>query len=108
VIVRLDLERDRETLAEVEHAGVLAGPLQNALAGRREPAQEGSRVLVAAVLRPEQREDRQLEMVRVSAEELSDPVCLPVGETESAMEGLIGDLCQVTQCNRGHRRHALR
>jgi hypothetical protein len=57
-------------------------------------------VLVAAVLRPEEREDRELEMVRVSAEQLPDTLRLPVGETEGAVERLGGDLRQVIQCNR--------
>ena len=34
VVVALDLERDREPVAEVEHAGVLARPLEHALARR--------------------------------------------------------------------------
>jgi hypothetical protein len=80
MVVRLDLERDREPLAEVEDACVLAGPLEDALAGRRQPSQERRRVLVPAVLRPEEGEDRELEVVRVAAEELSDAVRLPVRE----------------------------
>jgi hypothetical protein len=43
-------------------------------------------VLVAAVLRPEQREDGELEVVRVAADQLADTVELPVGETERAVE----------------------
>jgi hypothetical protein len=43
-------------------------------------------VLVAAVLRPEQREDRELEVVRIPSEELLDTVELPVGQTEGAVE----------------------
>jgi hypothetical protein len=35
VVVALDLERDRESVAEVEHTGVLAGPLQDPLARAR-------------------------------------------------------------------------
>ena len=104
VVVRLDLERDREPLAEVEHAGVLARALEHALAGRWETPQERRRVLVAAVLRPEQREDRQLEVVRVAPEKLPDSVRLPVRETESTVERLFGDLRQVIQCIRGNRR----
>ena len=91
VVVRLDLERDRDAVAEVDHAGVLARPLQHALAARRQPAQQRRRVLVAAVLRPEQREDRELEVVRRPPEQLPDTVELPVGETESAVERLVGD-----------------
>jgi len=70
-------------------------------------------VLVAAVLRPEEGEDRELEMVRVSAEQLPDTLRLPVGETEGAVERLGGDLRQVIQSNQGcggisRRRSALR
>jgi hypothetical protein len=43
-------------------------------------------VLVAAVLGPEQREDRQLEVVRRPPEQLSDTVELPVREAEAAVE----------------------
>jgi len=43
-------------------------------------------VLVAAVLRPEQREDGELEVVRVATHQLADTVELPVRETERAVE----------------------
>jgi hypothetical protein len=66
MVVALDLEGDRETVAEVEHAGILARPLENPLALARQPLQEQRRVLVAAVLRPEERKDRELEVVRVA------------------------------------------
>jgi hypothetical protein len=56
-------------------------------------------VLVAAVLRPEEGEDRELEMVRVAAEQLPDTLGLPVGQTERAVERLGGDLRQVIECN---------
>ena len=39
--------------------------------------QEQRRVLVAAVLRPEQREDRELEVVRLAAEQVVDPLDSP-------------------------------
>ena len=87
VVVGLDLERDRLAVAEVEHARVLARPLQHALARRRQPLQEQRRVLVAAVLRPEEREDGELEVVRVAPEQLADSVQLPVGETEGRWSG---------------------
>ena len=59
-------------------------------------------MLVAAVLRPEQREDRKLEVVGVAAEQFPDTVRLPVGETERAVQRLMGgQLRQVIQCNRG-------
>jgi hypothetical protein len=51
-------------------------------------------VLVTAVLRPEEREDSKLEVVRVTAEQALDTVELSVGETESAVEWLLGDRAQ--------------
>jgi hypothetical protein len=57
-------------------------------------------VLVAAVFRPEEGEDRQLEMVRVAPEQLPDTARLPVGQTKGAVKRLGGDLRQVIQSNR--------
>jgi hypothetical protein len=65
-------------------------------------------VLVAAVLRPEEREDRQLEMVRVAPEQADDALELPVGQSESSVEGLFGDLRQVSQSSREARRRRSR
>ena len=97
MVVRLGLERDRDAVAEVDHAGVLARPLKDALAARRQPAQERRGVLVAAVLRPEQREDRQLEVVRRPAEQLPDTVELSVGQTERTVKRLVGHGSQRTR-----------
>jgi hypothetical protein len=99
VVVALDLERDRLALAEVDHARVLSRPLQHARAGRRQPPQQPGRVLVAAVLRPEQREDRQLEVVRIAAEQLLDALQLSVREAEGAVERLFDDLRQSGECS---------
>ena len=101
VVVALDLEGDRLAVAEVDHAGVLAGALQHARPGRRQPPQQRGGVLVAAVLRPEQREDGELEVVRVALEQLPDAVELPVGETERPMERLFGDRRQRIERSRG-------
>jgi len=57
-------------------------------------------VLVAAVLRPQQREDRELEVVRRALQQLADTVELPVRQAESAMERLFRDLRQAAQCSR--------
>ena len=97
VVVGLGLEGDGDTVAEIDHAGVLARPLKDALAARRQPAQERRGVLVAAVLRPEEREDRQLEVVRRSAEQLPDTVELSVGETERTVKRLVGHGSQRTR-----------
>jgi hypothetical protein len=51
-------------------------------------------VLVAAVLRPEQREDRELEVVRLPLEQFADPLELLVGQPECAVQRLFGNLRQ--------------
>jgi hypothetical protein len=43
-------------------------------------------MLVPAVLRPEEGEDRELEVVRGSVEQLSDAIELVVGEAEAAVQ----------------------
>jgi hypothetical protein len=86
VVVALDLERDRETVAQVEDARVLARALQDAGAARGQPAEERCGVLVPAVLGPQEREHRELEVVRVAPEQRADSLELPVGEAECAME----------------------
>jgi len=48
-------------------------------------------VLVPAVLRPEEREDRELEVVRLALEQLLDTIEFPVGQAEGAVERLFGD-----------------
>ena len=65
-------------------------------------------MLVAAVLGPEKREDRQLEVVRLALEQLDNALQLPVGQSESAVNGLIGDLRQVIQSSREGRRQTPR
>ena len=61
-------------------------------------------MLVAAVLGPEEREDRELEMVRVSVEQLADAVELPVGQPQGAMQRLFRrDLRQGSECSRAGR-----
>ena len=86
VVVALDLEADRESVSQIEDARVLARPLKHARAGRRQSLQEQRRMLVAAVLRPEEGEDRELEVVRIALEQRADSLELSVGETECAME----------------------
>jgi hypothetical protein len=57
-------------------------------------------MLVAAMLGPEQREDGELEVVRLPLEQLTDSAVLAVGKTESAMERLFGDPRQRVESNR--------
>jgi hypothetical protein len=61
------------------------------------------------VLRPEQREDGELEMVRVAAQELPDSIRFPVGQTEHTVQRLgVRDLRQVIQSSRGTGRNLTR
>jgi hypothetical protein len=101
MVVALDLERDRLALAEVDDPRVLARPLEDARRRGREATEEGRRVLVGAMLGPEQREDRQLEVVRVATEQFADSVELPVREAQGAVERLFCDRRQVIQSSRG-------
>jgi hypothetical protein len=100
VVVRLDLERDGEPVAKVDDAGVLARALEDAGTRGRQPPKQARRVLVAAVLRPEQREDGELEVVRVAAEQGPDLVELPVGQSEGPVQRLFGDRRQVPESSR--------
>jgi hypothetical protein len=105
MVVALDLEADGLAVAEVDHAGVLTGALQHAFTGGGKPLEEASRVLVAAVLRPEEREDRQLEVVRLALEQVDDALELSVGQSQLAMnggavDGLFRDRRQVIQSSR--------
>jgi hypothetical protein len=51
-------------------------------------------VLVTAVLRPQEREDGELEVVRVALQQLPDSLELPVGQTEGPVERLFRDRSQ--------------
>jgi hypothetical protein len=88
MVVALDLEGHGFAVAEVDDAGVLAWALEDARRFRREALEEERRVLVAAVLRPEEREDGELEVVRLPLEQLLDTVEFPVGQAEGAVERL--------------------
>jgi hypothetical protein len=67
-------------------------------------------MLVAAVLRPEQREDRQLEVVGLPLEQLDDARVLGVAEAERLVERLFRDPRQEIESIRltgGFQRRAL-
>ena len=72
MIMALYLERDRLTFAEVDDTCVLAGPLEHARAVARETLQQEGRMLVAAMLRPEEGKNRQLELVRRATQQTPD------------------------------------
>ena len=87
VVVGLDLERDREPVADRDDAGVLARPGDDALALRRQRPEQRLRALVRAVLAPHDAEHRQLEVVRVApAQPVADGVELVVGDAQPPVQ----------------------
>ena len=86
MVVRFELERDGQPVADRHDARVLAGPRHDALAAGRQRAQQRPGALVRAVLAPHDAEHRELEVVRVAAEPLTDRVQLLVGEPERPMQ----------------------
>src|SRR5262249_19806204 len=60
VVVALDLEDRGEAIADVDRARVLARSLEHVGPGGGQLAEEGTRALVRAVLRPHDREDAEL------------------------------------------------
>ena len=96
VVVRLDLERHRPAVADLDHAGVLADPGEHPLLHRvrgrlAEVAQVHLRRLVGAVLAPHHRVHRQLGVGGPAAEDLPDPQVLVVLEPELAVGlGMVG------------------
>ena len=80
MIVRLDLEDRGEAVADVDRAGVLARPLQDARPAGRQLLQVDARALVAAVLRPHHREDAELGLGRLALQRAHDAVVFVGGE----------------------------
>ena len=87
VVVRLDLERAREPVPEVDRPRVLARAEHEPAALGRQRLEQPARVLVAAVLGPHQAEDRELDLVRLAPQLVDDQLVLGVGEPELAMAG---------------------
>ena len=93
VVVRFDLERDRQAVPDRDDPRVLARAGHDTVAGRRQGPQERLRALVRAVLAPHHAEHRELELVGVAAAEpRADRVELVVGHAQPAMERLRGAL----------------
>ncbi len=94
MVVALDLEGDRLAVADVDDAGVLARALEYGRALGRKSAQEERRMLVTAVLRPEEGEHGELEVVRLAFEQNADSIEFPVRQAERAVEWLLRDRAQ--------------
>ena len=76
VVVALHLEHDREAVADGDHAGVLARPLDHVRAAGGQRPQMNLRGLVRAVLVPHRREDAELGDRRLAADQLQDALVL--------------------------------
>ena len=82
MVVRLDLECDRPAAADVDGARVLARTHEHARTLGRQGSQQLLGVLVGAVLAPEQREHRELDLVGLAPELLDDQRVLGSREPE--------------------------
>src|ERR1700761_5312973 len=85
VVVGLDLERDRVTVADVDHPGVGPDPGQHGGAGGgllAELAQVHLGRLVGAVLAPHHRVQGQLGVGGTPAEQVPDPLVLGLGQAQ--------------------------
>src|SRR5581483_264348 len=72
MVVALHLEDRREAVADIDDAGILAGPLDNGFSCRRQSLQMRPRAFVAAVLGPHDGEDAELRIIRLAFEKLDD------------------------------------
>ena len=81
MIVAFHLKSHGQSVANIDHSSVLARPLQNMRAFRRQAFQIVSRALVATVLRPHDGEHAEFRMVWLSSEELDDLPVLFRGQT---------------------------
>jgi hypothetical protein len=80
MVVALDLEDGRHTIAEVDHARVLARPADHPWRLARQPLQPVLRRLVRAVLAPHHGKDAELDQVRGAPEDLEDAGVLGLAE----------------------------
>ena len=85
MVVALHLEHGGLAVAEIDHARILAGPLNDLRAFGRELFQPDARGLVGAVLRPHHREDAELGERRLPAE------CLEQSAIFIRAQAVLGD-----------------
>jgi hypothetical protein len=82
--------------------------LEHLVAGGGKTSKKQRRVLVAAVLRPEQREHCELEVVGIALQQFADSLELAVREPEGAVERLFGDPRQIVENSRSGGRVTLK
>src|SRR6185437_7895396 len=80
VVVALHLEDRRVAVANVDHAGILARPADDPRRLGRQLLEVDARALVAAMLRPHDREDAELDEVGLATERLQDAPIFLVAE----------------------------
>jgi hypothetical protein len=91
VVVALHLEDDAIAIADIDHAGVLAGTLDHARAGGRQGSEPLLRGFVGAVLVPHGREDAELGEGRFTPDEIENALVFlglePVGGNQLFGDG---------------------
>ena len=97
VVVALHLEHDRLAVADIDHAGVLARPLDHPRRLGRQAPQMDARGFVRAVLVPHRRENPELGEARHPPDQLEDALIL-VGLETVAGDEFGGDLGLVHGC----------
>jgi hypothetical protein len=80
VVVALHLEDRGVAVADVDHPGILARALDHPRRGRRQLLQMDPARFVRAMLRPHDREDAELDQVRLAPERLYDALIFFVGQ----------------------------
>ena len=98
VVVALHLEHDGQAIADVDHAGVLARPLDHPRRLGRQPAQMHFRGFVRAVLVPHRREDAELGEARLAPDQVEDALVLVrleavLGDQFGSDVGFVADHC---------------
>ena len=76
VIVGFDLEHHRQPIADVDRAGVLAGPLQHVGTFGGQLAEQRLRGLVGTMLAPQRAEHPQLQLARIATQGRNDRLVL--------------------------------
>ena len=85
MVVALDADGSGDAVAHVDDTGTLSRADQHPRGRGGEPAQVDLRALVRAVLGPHHRVHRQLEVVRLTSEDVPDAIELLVRETEGTV-----------------------
>ena len=76
MVVRFDLERRHEPVAEIHDTGVFPGALHHEPATRRQPLQMHLARFVGAMLAPHHAEDSEFRDVRIAPQDFLDPCVL--------------------------------